>query len=107
VHERGQLKARGAKSVPLLFHGLRHTSRFEWSPRGDEHPGLRVHGARPGERPAIADDDDDDQGSPLGEARGGRMHDMPPLKDCHHPSVRPSLTSDRPSVTSDRPSALS
>ncbi len=32
------------------------------------------------------------------------MYDMPPLKDCHHPSVRPSVTSDRPSVLSVRPS---
>ena len=32
------------------------------------------------------------------------MYDMPPLKDYHHPSVRPPVTSDRPSVLSVRPS---
>ena len=32
------------------------------------------------------------------------MYDMPPLKDCHHPSVRPSVRPPHPTVRPIRPS---
>jgi hypothetical protein len=81
IHARRQLKDRGAKSKPLLSHGLRHTSRFEWSPGGDEYPGLRVHGAQPGPR-VIAYDDDEDEDEPPAKRR--RKEAAPKLARLWH-----------------------